>query len=502
MEMDIEISKIRIVDNPRVNFGHVEELARSIDESGLLHPITVRPIDADDEFELIAGECRIRAHKLLNRHTIRANVEDVDEETAKDLRLIENIQRKDLHFFEEADALNSYVTGQKCSVETLMLRIGKSRLWVEKRLEIAKLGKDIRDLIVKNRLSLGHALALARVEDKKQQKEMLKSALQHSFSSRAMDENSQYSFKEIAGANFDTSDCKNCSCNGSKQADLFETGKVLTGRCMKPKCYLKKLAVFRAELKKTLEAQNVMVALESGDYAKDEKVTNGYDRVSEWDTTPAQRRQLMKDPKGLVTVSQNGSKTLYFKGNWRKLLASKNGKKSVEALEQLEKDKQRQRKQVLSNRLCKYMFGFYQQKVKEKLKPGTLQSKVLSLFALERLLQWNTVGGHSGLNLHSMEELLTMKERAVDDEIRKASLLYLKSMQLEEVKQHAQSVGTVLDKDFAMTEEFLNLFGKEQLMKLSKEVKADTSSAKKKSELVSAILKGSNGAVPKSVMKI
>lgn len=144
---------------PRVDFDRFAllELAESIRENGLLQPVTVRP--CVDGYELIMGERRCRACRLLGHTHIEAFILPADDEESALLALVENMQRRDLHFFEEAEAY-ARLCEKGMTQETLSRMLGKSAAAVNNRLRLLKLEKSVRELVVENNLSERHARAL------------------------------------------------------------------------------------------------------------------------------------------------------------------------------------------------------------------------------------------------------------------------------------------------------------------------------------------------------
>lgn len=144
---------------PRVEFDEfaLMELAASIRENGLLQPVTVRP--CDDGYELIMGERRCRACRMLGHTHIEAFILPADDEESALLALVENMQRRDLHFFEEAQAY-ARLCDKGMTQEMLSRMLGKSAGAVNNRLRLLKLEPAVRDLVMENHLSERHARAL------------------------------------------------------------------------------------------------------------------------------------------------------------------------------------------------------------------------------------------------------------------------------------------------------------------------------------------------------
>lgn len=154
---------------PRTDFNEkdLEELADSIKEHGILQPLVVRrDKENDGKFELIAGERRFRASKMVNLGTVPVIVRDIeDENTLLELALIENIQRTDLNPVEEAEAYQNLISRFEYTQEEAAARIGKSRSSIANLLRLLNLPEFILRDISKGSLSEGHARPLLRLID-------------------------------------------------------------------------------------------------------------------------------------------------------------------------------------------------------------------------------------------------------------------------------------------------------------------------------------------------
>lgn len=155
---------------PRKNFDSDEllSLAESIKENGLLQPVSLRKIKGG--FELIAGERRLRACKLLGREKIEAIVYDISEEDSAVWALIENLQRSDLSPFDEAEALAKLVAAWKIPRETAAKRLGIAPSTLSNRLRILKLEPEVRNIVIKAELTERHARELLRLPEEERLK--------------------------------------------------------------------------------------------------------------------------------------------------------------------------------------------------------------------------------------------------------------------------------------------------------------------------------------------
>lgn len=144
----------------------LEELASSIKEHGILQPLVVRRHPEDNNYELIAGERRFRASKLLGLSTVPVIVRDIkDENTLLELALIENIQRTDLNPVEEAEAYQKLIEKFNYTQEEASKKLGKSRSSIANILRLLKLPLFIKDDLVHSTISEGHARPLLRLLD-------------------------------------------------------------------------------------------------------------------------------------------------------------------------------------------------------------------------------------------------------------------------------------------------------------------------------------------------
>lgn len=154
--------------NPRRHFGDAEltDLAQSIREHGIVQPVIVRPsILSPGHYEIIAGERRWRAAQRAGLTEIPVLVRNVNDRTALELAIIENVQRTDLNAVEEALGYQQLIDDHSYTQADLGQVIGKSRSHVANTLRLLKLPDSIRDMLVAGSLSAGHARALVTAAD-------------------------------------------------------------------------------------------------------------------------------------------------------------------------------------------------------------------------------------------------------------------------------------------------------------------------------------------------
>lgn len=141
----------------------LQELAESIKAQGVMQPIVVRPISAD-RYEIIAGERRWRAAQLAGLDTIASVIRDVSDEAAIAMALIENIQREDLNPVEEAVALKRLQDEFELTHQQVAEAVGKSRAAVSNILRLLNLCVDVRTMLERGDIEMGHARCLLALE--------------------------------------------------------------------------------------------------------------------------------------------------------------------------------------------------------------------------------------------------------------------------------------------------------------------------------------------------
>jgi len=153
------------------------ELADSIRRHGILQPLAVRR--SSSGWELIAGERRLRAAKLAGLKTVPCVETDVDDQNSALLALIENLQRRDLHFLEEADAIAGYIRSSGCTQEEAALQLGRSPSALANKLRLLRLSPACREELTDGTLTERHARALLRLEDEEERLAALRHIRKH-----------------------------------------------------------------------------------------------------------------------------------------------------------------------------------------------------------------------------------------------------------------------------------------------------------------------------------
>lgn len=171
-----ELNPLEIQENPYqprkyFNDEKIKELAISIKEHGVNQPILVR--ENDGQYQLIAGERRLRACKLLNLEKIPTIIKNISDEDAIQISIIENIQREDISPTEEAQAYKVLIDRYKYTHQQLSNKLGKSRPAISNSLRLLELPEEIINALNNNLISVGHARALLALPVNEQRIEML-----------------------------------------------------------------------------------------------------------------------------------------------------------------------------------------------------------------------------------------------------------------------------------------------------------------------------------------
>ena len=186
--ISISVDKIKPNKNqPRTDFNEekLQELAASIKQNGLIEPVIVMQSVAPGEYELIAGERRLRASKIAGFQTIKAIVKDpIPDKDKLDIALIENIQREDLNPIEEALAYKKYSQEYKYTQEEIAKAVNKNRSVIANTMRLLNLPENIQKMIIEGKLSAGHGRMLASITDESKLQELVSQILEQGLTVR------------------------------------------------------------------------------------------------------------------------------------------------------------------------------------------------------------------------------------------------------------------------------------------------------------------------------
>jgi len=164
--IDVNLDELRVNPyQPRKVFNDeaLKDLSESIKEHGVFQPIIVKK--SIKGFEIIAGERRVRASKLAGLTKIPAIIRNLNDEQMMEIALLENLQRENLSSIEEAIAYKSMIEKLNLTQDELSKKVGKSRSHITNTLGLLRLPKEVQEMIANNKISMGHARVLSKLED-------------------------------------------------------------------------------------------------------------------------------------------------------------------------------------------------------------------------------------------------------------------------------------------------------------------------------------------------
>jgi ParB/RepB/Spo0J family partition protein len=291
--------------NPRKDFeqGAMEELMASILKIGVIQPITVRPFG--DKYELVCGERRYRAALSVNaahkeRNEIPASIRNLTDEEAMELMVTENLQRKDVHPMEEADAFQFMMEKMKYTITDIAAKIGKAEPFVLRRLQLRKLVADLQAIFITGVLPIGHAELLSKLETEDQQawykdytdglsyngmpnmkklKQWLQSNTQNELSKAPFDINADFTGRDTVRSIA----CTQCPNNTAVSCTLFPEDPT-DAICTFKACYKSKAeAAFSENLKNALADKTVLLFGYSYGAEMKKYIEKGYTCLMEYD---------------------------------------------------------------------------------------------------------------------------------------------------------------------------------------------------------------------------
>ena len=174
---------------PRKTFDAeaLADLASSIAQYGVLQPLLVAPAE-DGRYLLIAGERRLRASRMAKLTEVPVIISEYSSQQIAEIALIENLQREDLHFLEEAEGYEQLMDQFHLTQEAMAARVGKKQSTIANKLRLLRLSGEIRKLLVEKELSERHARALLKLDDDAKRMEALQVIIQRGYSVRQTDE--------------------------------------------------------------------------------------------------------------------------------------------------------------------------------------------------------------------------------------------------------------------------------------------------------------------------
>lgn len=187
----VKISIDKVVPNiyqPRKYFNEeaIEELSQSIREHGIIQPLTVRKMG--EVYELVAGERRLRAAKLADLKTVPCNIVDITDSQSAEIALLENLQREDLNYIEEAEAYYNLIHNHSFTQDELAKRMGKKQSTIANKLRLLKLSAEVREICLKNKLTERHARSLLTLPNEELQLKIVNKVIQEGLNVKKTEE--------------------------------------------------------------------------------------------------------------------------------------------------------------------------------------------------------------------------------------------------------------------------------------------------------------------------
>lgn len=320
---EIEIAKIKAKDNVRTEIpkASIEGLVQSIKEQGILQPLLVKI--NNDGYDLIAGFRRLSAAKALKFDKIPCVIQDIEDKDRKQVQLVENIQRENLNPIDEAAALSDLLKNH--DIEDLAMMIGKTVKFVSDRIKVLSLPMLVIDALKAKKISMGHAIVISRIPNKKAQIEMCREILSDKMSVVQTEANLDRYSKRLGYAPFDKTQCKGCIHNGVNIKDLFDKDVELKGQCMNAECFVKKMAEYILTRKAYWKEKKVPV-MSSDQYHSDNEM-NKWHSVSSYEVQEIGKdvfkEEMNKGENVAVVIDDTGREQLLMKKSVWKTLTKK-----------------------------------------------------------------------------------------------------------------------------------------------------------------------------------
>ena len=178
----------------------LSELSQSIISYGIIQPITVRKMGSN--FEIIAGERRWRAARMAGLQVVPCNVIDITDNESAQIALLENLQREDLNFIEEAEAYYNLINEHNFTQDELAKKMGKKQSTIANKLRLLKLSKEVRDLCLINKLTERHARALLSLPTEELQVKVVELVIKNSLNVSKTEELINKELLKLAGEQY------------------------------------------------------------------------------------------------------------------------------------------------------------------------------------------------------------------------------------------------------------------------------------------------------------
>lgn len=508
--MEMKTEEIKVKSNPRKDFGNMTELVESIRQHGIIEPLIV-----NKEGELIAGERRLKAAKSLGIEKVPVRIMEPGEAETEEIKIIENIQRKDLTPVEEGTAFERYVKHIKCSAETLAKKIGKTTQYVERRIMLPKLIEEAGKALEQGEIKMGHATVLAQL-DEAQQAAGLKAIKEGRYNPKEFATFMRWNDKIDLAASGEVIELPT---QKKGQTILTDVGAKLpdANEIMQSKAFAKDLNAYVESEKRRLMKQGIQVVSKQHVQTKYPHA----ELINTWDSE--YKKAIIELPKSkdyAVIVDWNGS---YLRTEVVRLTKKKEEKKEQAQMTKkktaaAEKALNLSREQKLQNRIDEFKKKFKVTKIDELISPATKLMKAMNLYAMvsnapfrgectilsQSLLKEMgfTKGKYDYKPVVNLTKILAMDEKTITGFIDKAAKLWIHDIWGNDLDAAAKEAGVDVLKHFKLSEEYLNIYSKEQLSKLAKEFKVKLEPDGNKASVVKQLMKDAKQQIPKEMLKV
>jgi ParB/RepB/Spo0J family partition protein len=508
----IDINKISVAENPRKDFGDLTELTASIKEKGVLQPLIVRPHNGG--YVLVAGGRRFKAAKAAGLEKVPVTYTDQDDIGVEEVKLIENIQRKDFNPVEEGQAFKDWMDKTGKGVDTLGQKISKPKLYIERRLELLKLDDIVRTALREGKITLGHGVLLAKLKPT-DQKRFLKRTISEKKGVSDLEDSIRYgeNSTSLRDAKFDKKGCRGCQFNGGEQALLVDSGSDLKGMCLNKKCFQGKVQAWLKEETERLKKKGVNVLTR----AQLEKKYPKAKRVSEYDDDYKKvLKRLENEPEVFALAfdkSYHGDteKTIYCINPSLRFPKVKGEKLDEKALKEELRQKKLNAKEKLTQRVTDFRRAFLLNNLPRFLKAGEKSVKALAVFSMIRREACTYMSSYEDAAVELLKELgndeirafsklLSLSDKELDSLLLQCASWRFNKECDEFLFKAANVYGLKMAKEFVITEGYLEMHTKDQLIDLVKELGLKLKLPEKKKEMIKYILsyeKELKGKVPK-----
>lgn len=505
--MEMKTEEIKVKENVRKDFGDLTELTESIKRHGIIEPLVV-----NKEKELIAGERRLRAAKAAGLVEVPVVVRDSDDESAE--ALIENIQRKDLTPVEEGNAFADYMRRKKCNSVMLAIAIGKTTQYVDRRLLLPKLTVDAAKALDSGKIKIGHATILAQLSAE-QQNVGLKAIIEGRYSPKEFATFLAWNSKVDVGASGEEIELL---VKEKGQTILTDVGAKLPERSdiVGSKAFAKDLNAYIESEKRRLMKQGISVVSR-------QHVQTKYPHaqfIDSWDQEyKTALKELPKSKDYAVIMEWNGHRldkaiVRLVKLKKEEKLAEQMTKKEIVAAERV---LNLSREQKLKNRMEEFKKKFKVAKTEELMSPATKLAKAMNLYALmsnapfrgecrplsEVLLKEMgfTKSKYDYKPVVSLTKILKLDEKSIISFIDKAAKLWIHDIWGDDLDAAAKEAGVDVKKHFKLSEEYLDLYSKDQLVKLAKEFNVNLEPGSKTDLIAQLLVNQLKDKIPAEMLK-